>query len=469
VDSLFFLDEPTSGLDSQAAYSIVYFLRKIAAEGLPVICTIHQPNGVLFEMFDHVLLLAPGGRTIYFGETGTNAEKVATYFGLQGAHIQSHENPAEFMISTISGPGISEKWHENWLESAERAEVISRIAELNDSPAPRTIDIPFGASQSYALPLMAQTIALTRRHWISTFRDGSYNFSKTFKSLFCQMFTAFTFFNLGSDLQGIQNYVLSLLILVQIIPALAPDIQAKWLSKWALFEARERNGIYDYKALTAALIIVEIPWQLFNFSLMYFVSYWTVSWPNTSYSAGYSFVMWLVLSYFATSWSQLIASIFPAQTVGLANALFWNVLIAFSGVLVPQAALNIFYRNWLWWLDPFRWFLGGHVEATLHNVRVTCAPKDLAVFDPRPGQTCGEYAASFLSTATGYLTNPQADINCGYCPYTTGDQYAATMNFHPSQRWRDFGLCIVFCVSNTVLVFAVIWFTKARGRGIRSG
>lgn len=465
--ALFFLDEPTSGLDSQAAYSIVYFLRKIAAEGLPIVCTIHQPSGVLFEMFDHVLLLAPGGRTIYFGETGANASKVANYFGRHGAHVQAHENPAEFIVSTISGAEASEKWHTNWLESAERAEVESRIAEINDNPRPEG-DNSLDASKAFALPLLAQTIALTQRHWTSTYRDGRYNFSKTFKSLFCQMFNAFTFFHVGRDIQGIQNYVLSLLILVQVIPALAPDIQAKWLSKWALFEARERNGIYDYKALTAALIIVEIPWQFFNFTLMYFVQYWTVGWPNTSYAAGYSYVLWLVLSYFATSWSQLIASIFPQQSVGLANSLFWNILIAFSGVLVPQASLNIFYRNWLWWLDPFRWFLGGHVEATLHNVRVQCAPKDMAVFDPRPGQTCGQYAADFLSTAAGYLTNPDATTNCAYCPYSTGDQYAATMNFHPSQRWRDWGICIVFCASNTILIFAVTWFFRARGRGVKS-
>ncbi|KAG9585410.1 putative ABC transporter, partial [Aureobasidium melanogenum] len=99
--SLLFLDEPTSGLDSQAAYSIVHFLQRIAREGIPIICTIHQPSGVLFEMFDHVLLLAPGGRTIYFGETGKNSGKVVEYFDRYGAHMNESENPAEFIISTV--------------------------------------------------------------------------------------------------------------------------------------------------------------------------------------------------------------------------------------------------------------------------------------------------------------------------------------------------------------------------------
>lgn len=44
---LLFLDEPTSGLDSQASYEIVRFLKRIAASGLAVLCTIHQPSGDL--------------------------------------------------------------------------------------------------------------------------------------------------------------------------------------------------------------------------------------------------------------------------------------------------------------------------------------------------------------------------------------------------------------------------------------
>lgn len=72
-EALLFLDEPTSGLDSQAAVEVVRFLRKIAASGLAVLCTIHQPSGDLFEMFDSVVLLAPGGRAVYVGETGPNA------------------------------------------------------------------------------------------------------------------------------------------------------------------------------------------------------------------------------------------------------------------------------------------------------------------------------------------------------------------------------------------------------------
>lgn len=48
---LLFLDEPTSGLDGQSAFNIVRFLRKLAAAGQAILCTIHQPNAMLFESF----------------------------------------------------------------------------------------------------------------------------------------------------------------------------------------------------------------------------------------------------------------------------------------------------------------------------------------------------------------------------------------------------------------------------------
>jgi ABC-type multidrug transport system ATPase subunit len=46
---LLFLDEPTSGLDSQGATSIVALLRRLANQGLAVLCTIHQANQQQFE------------------------------------------------------------------------------------------------------------------------------------------------------------------------------------------------------------------------------------------------------------------------------------------------------------------------------------------------------------------------------------------------------------------------------------
>ena len=64
---LLFVDEPTSGLDSQTSWAILDLLEKLSKNGQSVLCTIHQPSAMLFQRFDRLLLLAEGGKTVYFG------------------------------------------------------------------------------------------------------------------------------------------------------------------------------------------------------------------------------------------------------------------------------------------------------------------------------------------------------------------------------------------------------------------
>jgi ABC-type multidrug transport system ATPase subunit len=65
---LLFVDEPTSGLDSQTSWAILDLLDKLSRAGQSILCTIHQPSAILFQRFDRLLLLAEGGKTVYFGK-----------------------------------------------------------------------------------------------------------------------------------------------------------------------------------------------------------------------------------------------------------------------------------------------------------------------------------------------------------------------------------------------------------------
>ncbi|XHG07753.1 hypothetical protein AWENTII_010888 [Aspergillus wentii] len=115
---LIFLDEPTSGLDGQSAYNTVRFLRKLADVGQAVLVTIHQPSAQLFAEFDTLLLLAKGGKTVYFGDIGDNGQIVKDYFGRYGAPCPPGVNPAEHMIDVVSGHlSQGRDWNQVWLDS----------------------------------------------------------------------------------------------------------------------------------------------------------------------------------------------------------------------------------------------------------------------------------------------------------------------------------------------------------------
>ncbi len=63
-------------------------IRKVAATGRAVICTIHQPSTYLFEMFDSLLLLKKGGQVVFFGPLGENSGNLITYFQVKADHVR---------------------------------------------------------------------------------------------------------------------------------------------------------------------------------------------------------------------------------------------------------------------------------------------------------------------------------------------------------------------------------------------
>jgi ATP-binding cassette subfamily G (WHITE) protein 2 (PDR) len=78
---------------------------------------------MLFQRFDRLLLLAKGGKTIYFGDIGENSSTVTKYFADNGARTCSQgENPAEWLLEVIGaalGSSTDRDWHETWRSSRE--------------------------------------------------------------------------------------------------------------------------------------------------------------------------------------------------------------------------------------------------------------------------------------------------------------------------------------------------------------
>jgi ABC-type multidrug transport system ATPase subunit len=95
---LLFLDEPTSGLDSSTSLSICRTLKKLSAMGeCTVICTIHQPQQKIFELFDNLLLMKSG--TIFYSGS---AFKSLRYLETIGHPVPVGENPADHILNVIS-------------------------------------------------------------------------------------------------------------------------------------------------------------------------------------------------------------------------------------------------------------------------------------------------------------------------------------------------------------------------------
>ena len=178
---LLFLDEPTSGLDSDTAWSIIDLLQKLARNGQAILCTIHQPSGVLLQMFDKLLFLSQG-RSLYYGDLGDRAEVMIAYFEHHGAPKCGPEaNPAEWVLdftSNVANTKNAVDWAEVWKASEERSEIKKEILKLRRTISKSTLAASRHAKSKYAAPWLYQLVIVTGRILQDDWRTPSYLWAK---------------------------------------------------------------------------------------------------------------------------------------------------------------------------------------------------------------------------------------------------------------------------------------------------
>ncbi len=467
---LLFLDEPTSGLDSQSAFSIIRFLRKLCAAGQAIICTIHQPSSELIEQFDQILALNPGGNVFYFGPVGENGGAVVDYFAARGSQCPDGKNVAEFLIEQGAKPAGRAFWNEQWLQSDENktlTEEIQRIKRDRGAAAAQLAHESGGAARQdeFAASAYEQTALLTKRMFIKQWRQPSYVYGKFFVAVLIGIFNGFTFWQLGNTVQDMQSRMFTSFLVLLFLPATMNAVLPKFFMDRALWEAREYpSRIYGWVAFCSASILSEIPSAVVSAVLYWVLWYFATGLPTDSATAGFVFLMTLLFFLFQTSWAQWICAFAPSFTV-ISNVLpFFLVMFSiFNGVFVPYQQLVVFWRYWMYYVNPSTYFVGGVLSSTLANQEVRCADGEAAHFRPPSGKSCADFANDFIAKAgRGYLIDPNATDMCAYCPYSDGTQYLASLHIEPSQKWRDFGIFLAFCISNWALVYFFIYTVRVR-------
>ncbi len=474
--SLLFLDEPTSGLDSQSAYSIVRFLKKLAAAGHGIICTIHQPSSILIQQFDMILALNPGGNAFYFGPVGDNGSAVNKYFADRGVFCPPQKNIAEFILETAAKGGKRKdgkrlNWNEEWIGSQEYKSVLSDIDGINkerEKIPPKAANIQY----EYASPTWLQITMLTRRMFTQHSREPSYLYGKLFVAVILGIFNGFTFWQLGNTIQDMQNRMFTAFLIILIPPTVVNSVVPKFYMNMALWEYRENpSRIYNWIAFSTASVVTEIPISIISAVIYWIIWYFATGLPTDSSTAGYVFWMTMLFFLFQASWGQWICAFAPSFTV-ISNVLpfFFVMFSLFNGVVRPYAQMPVFWRYWMYYLNPSTYWIGGVIAATLRDIPIRCGTDEAAMFNPPPGMTCGQYAQAYVDgVGRGYITNPNATAECGYCQYASGREYMATLNVNPSDKWKYLPIFLAFVISNWALVYFFVYTVRVRRWGFGFG
>ncbi|KAL5362246.1 ABC-2 type transporter-domain-containing protein [Aspergillus floccosus] len=474
---LVFVDEPTSGLDSQTSWAILDLLQRLTKSGQAVLCTIHQPSSMLFQRFDRLLLLASGGRTVYFGDIGESSEHLISYFERNGAPpCTQGANPAEWMLESIgAAPGSSSQidWPATWQNSPEYQVVKEELQRLRISSGSSALHAEDKESSGeFAASFRLQLWEVTHRVFQQYWRTPSYIYSKaslvTLVSAFIARLLGFAFFKAPNTVQGLQNQMFAIFNLLTIFGQLVQQTMPYFVIQRSLYEVRERpSKVYSWKVFMLSQILVEIPWNTLMAVIMFLCFYYPIglyqnaepSHQVTERGALFFLFLWAFMMFTCTFTDFIIAGVESAEQGGnVANLLFMLCLI-FCGVLASPSTFPHFWI-FMYRVSPFTYMVQGMMTTAVANTDVVCAANELLHFPPPTGQTCGQFLQDYIDAAGGYLQDSNATNICTYCTIGKTNLYLAGVNAFYDQRWRNFGIFIVYIVVNIIGALFMYWLAR---------
>lgn len=482
---LLFLDEPTSGLDGQAAWSIVRFLRKLSNAGQAILCTIHQPSGELFNVFDRLLLLERGGKTVYFGDVGDRSMKVAEYFQSRSGQVCGEgENVAEYMLDVIgAGATGSSKhdWHRLFKESHMYSQLEADLEQIHKySKSDQSPEDEARGRREYAANWFTQFKTVLARTWLHYWRDPVYLGSKIGLCVVAGLFIGSSFYLQGSYLSvaSLQNKLFGIFMSLVLSTSLAQQMQPVFISFRGLYEARERpSKLYNWLILPLTFLLVEIPWNIFAQTLFWLPWYFLTRFsPGQSDRAAFSwFFVCVLFPFYWVSFATAVAAVAPnAMLASILFSFFFSFVIIFCGVVQPPALMPYFWKAWITVLSPFTYFLEALLGNTLDGQPVICEPAEYNTVIPPAGQNCQEYLANFSSPLNGppsgsgyFITNAAGTPGetCSYCQYRSGSNFLTGLSadpliFDPAHRYRNIGIVLAYCIFNVLLLFGLFWLFR---------
>ena len=513
---LLFLDEPTSGLDSQTSWSICDLMEKLTRSGQAILCTIHQTSSLLFQRFDRLLLLANGGRTVYFGDFGRGSRTLLDYFARNGAPAcPTGTNSAEYMLEAIgAAPGAHTEidWSAVWRSSGEYVDVQAELTRLRDlAKQPSSV---MGSSdtshQEFAVPFMEQlgVVALrcTQQYW----RTPSYIYSKAILTIGGSLLIGLSFLNGDNTIQGLQNQMFGVFIFLFVIIQLLYQIFPMFISQRTLYEARERQSKTNaWQAFVLSNIGIEMVWnavrptkyffndttanEQYQFMAIFCFLVWYCTSPPSNLHSQYiltfhspdpvglyrnaeptdsvairtlhTLLLIIATFLFASTLAHLLVAGAPSEDIaGALATLVAIMLYAFCGILAGPDDLSRFWI-FMYRANPFTYLVSSFMATALGRALAHCAESEFQRFVAPLGRSCGDYMRAYMDGAGGYLRDAQAYGQCEFCQVDNTDRFLSSIHVKWETRWRDFGLLWVYVVFNIVAAVFVYWaFRVPKGK-----
>jgi ATP-binding cassette, subfamily G (WHITE), member 2, PDR len=210
-----------------------------------------------------------------------------------------------------------------------------------------------------------------------------------------------------------------------------------------------------------AALVAEIPYHLLLGVLSFSILNYTLFGIRSPPDQGLSLLYFVYFYVYASTFAHAIVSSLPdGATAARVTTILFSMMILFAGVFQPASSLPDFWI-FMYRVSPMTYLVGGLAAVGLAGNPIACAEAELAVFQPPDGRTCGEYMArAFEMGVGGALLNPEAMRGCRYCPLREANQALGGLGIEYSDRWRNWGLGLVYVVFNIACVFGFYYLLR---------
>ncbi|CAG2107829.1 unnamed protein product [Medioppia subpectinata] len=349
--SLMFCDEPTSGLDSFMAENIVQTLKTMASEGRTIICTIHQPSSQVFELFEHLLLMADG-RVAFMGK----------------------RTEAQQFFSSI-GYAICDEFQESSFGTEMSAETLALNKSNNNIKA---IEVAVG-SDNYRVGVFRQSVALFWRTYVLTIRNPRFLRGQLFRAIIMGLMMGTIFYKQGANLAGIQNINGAINIITQNNAMMTMMLSITTFCMDTAILCREHhNRMFAIFPYFIATVIIQFL-MFITISIVFVVLlYYMIGFYPTA-TAFFRFICTTVLMCTSYAISSLCSTFQMASTV---LGAFISPLVLLSGFYVNTGSVP----KWLVWAKYLSFIYYGYESNVVTQwIEVTDIPCNL---EPDSTNTC---------------------------------------------------------------------------------